>query len=119
MPKYDFSCERGHRFEATVERDVRSARCVVCRAPAERLLSVPYTIVGDRPLTPKSQRAVHIGEYVEASQQLDYEFNRYRDATQQEALKEPPLWSQAKQAANAVLAGKRKPPKGWTPVSFT
>jgi len=116
MPRYDFSCERGHRFEQEAARDAFAASCS-CGAPAERLLAVPHTITGERAVTPKGQRAVPMGEYREAAAQLDYEFKRERDIRQTE-LSEPPLWMDARKAAGAVLAGKRKPPKGWKPVSF-
>ena len=118
MPKYDFACERGHRFEAECGRDFHATTCF-CGATAERLLSVPAAIVGPRGLIPKSQRSYSLREYTEASQQVEHEFERYKDETQQETLQPPDLWNPARKAANAVLAGKRKPPKDWTPVDFT
>ncbi len=119
MPRYDFRCADGHVFEQWVARDTRFADCSECGNSAQRELAVPWlpTILGAAAV-PKDQRVVHVGEMEEAGQQLDHELAQLSESAGR-PLRMPDLTGDALRNAGEVLDGKRAPPAGWEPPSWS
>ena len=116
MPSYDFRCDGGHLFVSWADRNELSMPCVECGTAARRQLAIPNIrgpTLNPPAAVPKSQRQVHVGEYLEAGEQLAYEHARNEEMVGH-TLPEPPLSRMAMQRANEMLAGKRAMPEGYT-----
>ncbi len=115
MPRYDFRCAADHTFVSWAARDERTMDCE-CGEAAQRQLALPTVrgpTVNPPASAPKSQRAVHVGEYLEAGEQLAYEHAKNEEMVGR-TLPEPPLSQRAVKHANEMIAGKRAMPEGYT-----
>lgn len=101
MPTYEFSCASGHSFVKRAGIEAREVDCQRCdgrafRAQVNRVNSIGWA------RTPASERDLSrdFKNFQEAGAELEYSFERERDARQIENLKPPPLWEAAKAKAN-------------------
>lgn len=111
MPRFDFRCAAGHAFEEIAPRDTHTLTCP-CGQTAQRELSVPFLPgISGRAATPKNQRELKMGEYREAAQEVNYQYERIEQSGQE--IARPDYTTIAKQRASAALAGKIAPPADW------
>src|SRR5512146_87194 len=99
MPFYDYHCANGHTYSGLRSRDVASETCH-CGAVAVRESVYSIGVSGfARP--PVDQRQVKMGDYQEASAELEYQQTR-RTNVDGSLKPEPQLGSMAKKRAQEL-----------------
>lgn len=99
MPLYDFRCPDCGVFEMKAGRDEEKVECA-CGEQATRL-SVYHVGVAGFARTPVNQREIKIGEYQEASAELEHQRSRQTNLDGSEKAP-PPLWKMAKAEAKRL-----------------